>query len=144
LHPRAGRSVRGGTGFLTQGSNKRAIALNLRTEGGRDALKRLVAEWADVLMEDYRPGAFKALGLGYEDLARLKPALVYASMTAFGQDGPRGTQTAHDHAIRHGAHWRRSRSPTTGRPSSDRRRASASTPTRCWGRLGIRPGRSRR
>jgi crotonobetainyl-CoA:carnitine CoA-transferase CaiB-like acyl-CoA transferase len=88
-----------GTGFLTQGSNKRAIALDLKTEGGRAALKRLVADWADVLVENYRPGAFKALGLGYEDLSRLKPTLVYASMTAFGQDGPRGTQTAYDHAI---------------------------------------------
>ena len=88
-----------GTGFLTQGSNKRAIALNLKTEGGREALKRLVADWADVLVENYRPGAFRALGLGYEDLARLNPTLIYASMTAFGQDGPRGTQTAYDHAI---------------------------------------------
>jgi len=88
-----------GTGFMTQGSNKRAIALNLKTEGGREVLKRLVAEWADVLVENYRPGAFKALGLGYEDLSRLNPKLIYASMTAFGQDGPRGTQTAYDHAI---------------------------------------------
>src|SRR5262249_41350632 len=88
-----------GTGFLTQGSNKRAIALDLKTEGGCDALKRLVADWADVLVENYRPGAFKALGLGYEDLVRLNPTLVYASMTAFGQGGPRGTQTAYDHAI---------------------------------------------
>jgi crotonobetainyl-CoA:carnitine CoA-transferase CaiB-like acyl-CoA transferase len=88
-----------GTGFLTQGSNKRAIALDLKTEGGREVLKRLVAEWADVLVENYRPGAFKALGLGYEDLARLNPTLIYASMTAFGQDGPRGGQTAYDHAI---------------------------------------------
>lgn len=88
-----------GTGFLTQGSNKRAIALNLKTEGGREALKRLVADWADVFVENYRPGAFKTLGLGYEDLSRLSPKLVYASMTAFGQDGPRGTQTAYDHAI---------------------------------------------
>jgi crotonobetainyl-CoA:carnitine CoA-transferase CaiB-like acyl-CoA transferase len=88
-----------GTGFLTQGSNKRAIALNLKTEGGREALRRLVADWADVLVENYRPGAFKALGLGYEDLSRLNPTLIYASMTAFGQDGPRATQTAYDHAI---------------------------------------------
>lgn len=88
-----------GTSFLTQGSNKRSIALNLKTEGGREALKRLVVDWADVFIENYRPGAFKALGLGYEDLSRLKPKLVYASMTAFGQDGPRGTQTAYDHAI---------------------------------------------
>src|SRR5207244_4873267 len=88
-----------GTGFLTQGSNKRAIALDLKTEGGRDALKRLVADGADVPVEHSRPGAVKALGLGYDDLARLHPTLVYASMTAFGQGGPRGTQTAYDHAI---------------------------------------------
>src|SRR5688572_30244341 len=88
-----------GTGFLTQGSNKRSIALNLKTESGREALKRLAAEWADVLVENYRPGAFAALGLGYDVLSRLNPRLVYASMTAFGQDGPRGKQTAYDHAI---------------------------------------------
>ena len=88
-----------GTGFLTQGGNKRAIALNLKTEGGREALKRLVADWADVLVENYRPGAFRALGLGYEDLSRLNPKLIYASMTAFGQTGPRTGQTAYDHAI---------------------------------------------
>lgn len=91
--------ARMGTSFLTQGSNKRSIALNLKTEGGRQALKRLVADWADVFVENYRPGAFRALGLGYEDLSRLKPRLVYASMTAFGQEGPRGNQTAYDHAI---------------------------------------------
>lgn len=88
-----------GTSFLTQGSNKRSLALNLKVQAGRDALKRLVQDWADVLVENYRPGAFKALGLGYEDLSRLNPRLVYASMTAFGQDGPRGNQTAYDHAI---------------------------------------------
>ena len=91
--------TRMGTSFLTQGSNKRSIALNLKTEAGREALKRLVRDWADVLIENYRPGAFKALGLGYEELSRLKPKLIYASMTAFGQDGPRGNQTAYDHAI---------------------------------------------
>jgi crotonobetainyl-CoA:carnitine CoA-transferase CaiB-like acyl-CoA transferase len=88
-----------GTAFLTQGSNKRSIALDLKTEGGRAALKRLVKDWADVFVENYRPGALKALGLGYEDFAKLNPKLIYASMTAFGQDGPRGTQTAYDHAI---------------------------------------------
>src|SRR5439155_20329001 len=73
--------------------------LNLTTEGGREAMKRLVADWADVLVENYRPGAFKALGLGYNDLSKLNPRLIYASMTAFGQAGPRGTLTAYDHAI---------------------------------------------
>lgn len=91
--------ARMGTSFLTQGSNKRSIALDLKTEGGREALKRLVKDWADVFVENYRPGALKSLGLGYEDFSRLNPKLVYASMTAFGQDGPRGNQTAYDHAI---------------------------------------------
>ena len=88
-----------GTGFLTQGSNKRCIALDLKTEGGRAALKKLAAEWADILVENYRPGAFKALGLGYDELSKLNPRLIYASMTAFGQDGPRGFMTAYDQAI---------------------------------------------
>ena len=88
-----------GTSFLTQGSNKRSIALNLKTEGGREALKRLVRDWADIFVENYRPGALKALGLGYDDFAKLNPKLIYASMTAFGQEGPRASMTAYDHAI---------------------------------------------
>ena len=87
-----------GTGFLTQGSNKRAITLNLKTERGREILKKLVAT-ADVLVENYRPGAFEALGLGYEDLKKINPRLIYASFSAFGQGGPRRVQTAYDHVI---------------------------------------------
>ena len=52
-----------GTGFLTQASNKRAITLDLKSETGCDILKRLVGQ-ADVMVENYRPGAFEALGLG--------------------------------------------------------------------------------
>ena len=87
-----------GTGFLTQGSNKRAITLNLKTAQGREILKRLVAT-ADVLVENYRPGAFEALGLGYEDLRSINPKLIYASFSAFGQDGPKRQRTAYDHVI---------------------------------------------
>src|SRR6202161_761633 len=87
-----------GTGFLTQGSNKRAITLNLKTEQGREILRRLVRT-ADVLVENYRPGAFEALGLGYEDLRKINPKLIYASFSAFGQGGPRREQTAYDHVI---------------------------------------------
>jgi crotonobetainyl-CoA:carnitine CoA-transferase CaiB-like acyl-CoA transferase len=87
-----------GTGFLTQGSNKRAITLDLKTEHDREILKKLVAT-ADVFVENYRPGAFEALGLGYEDLSKINPRLIYASFSAFGQDGPRGRQTAYDHVI---------------------------------------------
>jgi crotonobetainyl-CoA:carnitine CoA-transferase CaiB-like acyl-CoA transferase len=87
-----------GTSFLTQASNKRSVALDLKTERDRTILKELVAT-ADVFVENYRPGAFEALGLGYDDLAKINPRLIYASFSAFGQTGPRGRQTAYDHVI---------------------------------------------
>jgi len=87
-----------GTSFLTQASNKRSITLDLKTEGDRAVLKKLVAT-ADVFVENYRPGALEALGLGYEGLAAVNPRLIYASFSAFGQTGPRREQTAYDHVI---------------------------------------------
>jgi crotonobetainyl-CoA:carnitine CoA-transferase CaiB-like acyl-CoA transferase len=87
-----------GTSFLTQASNKRSITLDLKQEQGREVLHRLVAG-ADVLVENFRPGAFEALGLGYEAMAAVNPRLVYCSISAFGQDGPRRQQTAYDHVI---------------------------------------------
>ena len=87
-----------GTAFLTQASNKRSITLDLKQEKDRAILKKLVAT-ADVFVENYRPGAFEALGLGYEALAAINPRLIYASFSAFGQNGPRGRHTAYDHVI---------------------------------------------
>lgn len=87
-----------GTGFLTQGSNKRAISLNLKSAEGKEILRKLVAT-ADVLVENYRPGAFEALGLGYEDLRKINPRLIYASFSAFGQGGPKRERTVYDHVI---------------------------------------------
>jgi crotonobetainyl-CoA:carnitine CoA-transferase CaiB-like acyl-CoA transferase len=87
-----------GTAFLTQASNKRSITLDLKQEKDREILKKLVAT-ADIFVENYRPGAFEALGLGYEALSKINPKLIYASFSAFGQKGPRGEQTAYDHVI---------------------------------------------
>lgn len=87
-----------GTNFLTQGSNKRSITLNLKTEAGRDILKKLVAD-ADVMIENYRVGAFQALGLGYADMKAINPNLIYCSMTGYGQTGPRAHHTVYDHLI---------------------------------------------
>lgn len=90
--------VRIGTHFIIQNGGKRSLTLDLKTEGGRDVLRRLVLT-ADVLVENFRPGAMKGLGLAYEDLCPLNPRLIYASMSAFGQDGPRGGQTGYDQVI---------------------------------------------
>ncbi len=68
--------------------NKRSVTLDLSTAEGRDLLLRL-AEGAHFLIESERPGRMAELGLGYEDLAKVNPALVYVSITAFGQDGPK-------------------------------------------------------
>jgi crotonobetainyl-CoA:carnitine CoA-transferase CaiB-like acyl-CoA transferase len=87
-----------GTAFLTQASNKRSITLDLKLEKDREILKKLVAI-SDVFVENYRPGAFAALGLGYDAFAAINPRLIYASFSAFGQKGPRGEQTAYDHVI---------------------------------------------
>src|ERR1700693_3918302 len=65
-----------GTSFLTQASNKRSITLNLKLENDREILRQLVAT-ADVIVENYRPGAFEALGLGYEALASINPPLIH-------------------------------------------------------------------
>ena len=87
-----------GTMFLAQASNKRAITLDLKSPGGLAAMKRLV-ETADVFLENYRPGAFDELGLGYEALSAINPRLVYCSISAFGGGGPRGHQTGYDNIL---------------------------------------------
>ena len=87
-----------GTAFLSQASNKKALALNLKTEAGRQVLRQLV-QTADVLIENYRPGAFDALGLGYADLSAINPRLIYCSISAFGSSGPKRELTAYDGVV---------------------------------------------
>ncbi|MEQ9326045.1 MAG: CaiB/BaiF CoA-transferase family protein [Rhodospirillales bacterium] len=87
-----------GTAFLAQGSQKRAMAVDLKTAEGVAILKKLVAT-ADVFVENYRPDAFRKLGLGYEDVARINPGIVYCSISAYGKDGPRGHLTAYDNVV---------------------------------------------
>ncbi len=73
--------------FMMMNRNKRAIAVDLKTEGGRRVLHRIV-ESADVLTENYRRGALDRLGLGYDALQALNPALIYCSISGYGRTGP--------------------------------------------------------
>jgi crotonobetainyl-CoA:carnitine CoA-transferase CaiB-like acyl-CoA transferase len=73
--------------FMMMNRNKRGIAVNLKTEGGRDVVRRLAAR-ADVLVENYRRGALERLGLGFDALHRLNPALIYCSISGYGRSGP--------------------------------------------------------
>ena len=67
--------------------NKRAIAVDMGKPEGAAVLRRLAA-WADVWVENFRPGALDRLGLGYDDLAKVNASLIYCSISGFGHDGP--------------------------------------------------------
>ncbi|GBQ86328.1 putative acyl-CoA transferase [Gluconacetobacter johannae DSM 13595] len=74
-------------GFLNMNRNKRSIALNLKNPAGRKIFLDLV-KTADIVVENYRPGVVRKLGIDYETLSRINPRLVYASISGFGQTGP--------------------------------------------------------
>jgi len=73
--------------WLVEARNKRSVTCNLRTPEGQALIKRLVAG-AHVLTENFRPGTLERWGLGWDDLARVNPALVMVRISAFGQTGP--------------------------------------------------------
>jgi crotonobetainyl-CoA:carnitine CoA-transferase CaiB-like acyl-CoA transferase len=73
--------------FLMMNRNKRGIALDLRTDGGRNVLSRLLKN-ADVLIENFRRGTMERMGLGYDALHALNPRLIYCSISGFGRTGP--------------------------------------------------------
>jgi crotonobetainyl-CoA:carnitine CoA-transferase CaiB-like acyl-CoA transferase len=74
---------------------KRSLSLNLKTAEGKELLRRLVGR-ADVLVESFRPGVLERLGLGYDALSEVNPALVYCAITGYGQDGPYRDAVGHD------------------------------------------------
>jgi len=73
--------------FLAMNRNKRGIALNLKLPAAQEALKRMAAK-ADVLTENYRKGTMEKLGLGYDTLKAINPALIYCSISGYGRSGP--------------------------------------------------------
>jgi crotonobetainyl-CoA:carnitine CoA-transferase CaiB-like acyl-CoA transferase len=78
---------REGSDFQNLHRNKRAITLNLKTDAGREILMKL-AEQADVLVENMRPGVTRRLGVDYESVSKRNPRLIYGSISGFGQYGP--------------------------------------------------------
>jgi len=80
---------RGGVGavFLASNRNKRSLVLDLKTEAGREAARRMAAQ-ADVLIESYATGVAERLGIGAEAMRALNPRLIYCSISGFGRTGP--------------------------------------------------------
>lgn len=85
-----------GLNYLTEGRNKLHITLNLEKTEAREILKGFVAR-ADVLIETYKPGVMDDWGIGYEQLKEINPRLIYASITPFGQFGPRSKSKQPDY-----------------------------------------------
>jgi crotonobetainyl-CoA:carnitine CoA-transferase CaiB-like acyl-CoA transferase len=84
--------------FLSANRNKKAIAIDLATEEGAALVKRLAAT-ADIVMENYKPGDLSRRGLGYEDIRRVKPDIVWCSISGFGQTGPYAERTGYDFLV---------------------------------------------
>ncbi|GAA5236472.1 CoA transferase [Verticiella sediminum] len=87
-----------GVSFLAQNAGKRSITLDLKHARGKEVFRKLVAT-ADVLVENFRPGVMRRLGLGYEELLKVQPKLIYCAISGFGQDGPLRDLPAYDQII---------------------------------------------
>ncbi|GAA4333891.1 CoA transferase [Pigmentiphaga soli] len=87
-----------GISYLAQNAGKRSVTIDLKQEKGKALFRRLVRT-ADVVVENFRPGVMTRLGLGYEDLLKDNPRLVYCAISGFGQDGPLKDRPAYDQII---------------------------------------------
>jgi len=84
--------------FLALNRGKRSIAINLNTARGQGVIKALAAR-SDILIENYKVGTLSRFGLGYPDLKAIHPGLIYASVSGFGQTGPKSSHAAYDFMI---------------------------------------------
>jgi CoA:oxalate CoA-transferase len=87
-----------GVSFLAQNPGKRSITVDFKHPSGKDVLRKLVST-ADVLVENFRPGVMKRLGLGYDELLKENPKLIYCAISGFGQEGPLRDLPAYDQII---------------------------------------------
>ena len=87
-----------GASFLAQNANKKSVTINLKSEQGKEAFRRLVAT-ADVLVENFRPGVMSRLGVGYDELKEVNSRLVFCAISGFGQEGPMRGAPAYDQIV---------------------------------------------
>ena len=81
--------------FLSVNRNKRSLTLDLKSDEGKEVVYRL-ARWADVVVENFRPGTADKLGVGYDTLRDLNPRLIYCAISGFGQTGPYRDKPGYD------------------------------------------------
>ena len=88
----------GGAWVPSMNRNKRGLAIDLRSEGGKDVLMRLVKK-ADVFMEAFTPGVIDKLGFGWDTVSKVNPQVIYASISGYGQTGPYSPRAGYDPCI---------------------------------------------
>ena len=81
--------------FLSVNRNKKSITLDMKSEQGKEILWRLL-DLSDVLVENFRPGAMERLGFGYEAVTKRRPAIIYCSISGFGDSGPQKDRPGYD------------------------------------------------
>ena len=81
--------------FNPEGRNKRSMVLNLKMDAAREVFYRLVKD-ADVVVEEFRPGVLKRLGVDYDTISKINPKVILCSITGYGQDGPYAQLPGHD------------------------------------------------
>lgn len=81
--------------YMNLNRNKKGMTLNLKSERGREIFRELVRQ-SDIVLENYRPGVMEKLGLGYEDLRKINPAIVYGAVSGFGHYGPYSSRPGYD------------------------------------------------
>ena len=96
LDPNAGEAMR--AGFVGANSGKRAITLDLKNAKAVAIAERLIGQ-ADVVVENFRPGVMKRLGLDYARARAIKSDIIYCSVSGFGQEGPKSGLAAYDGAV---------------------------------------------
>jgi len=91
----AGEEKRKDAAYFALNRNKKSLAVDLKSEAGKDIFYRL-ARRADVIIEGYRPGVVKKLGIDYETIRRMNSRIIYCSLSGYGQDGPYSLHPGHD------------------------------------------------
>jgi len=81
--------------YMNLNRNKRGMTLNLKSEEGKRVFKELVKK-SDIVLENYRPGVMKRLGLNYEELKKVNPSIIYGAASGFGQYGPYSQRAGYD------------------------------------------------
>ena len=106
-HPQGGDDTRGwgppflngvSTYFISINRNKKSLTLNLKDERGKELLRDLIRK-GDVVVENFRPGTLDKLGFSWEEIHRINPAVIFASLSGFGQTGPRKNEPGFDVVI---------------------------------------------